>query len=103
MSESNMEQGHGDVPVVESDDFFINDLDEQSAEDSDDVLLEGINDISFAESEEDTGDLSAHEARTDSTNVSETHRHTRTLSRHKCTLADPNTGEPCNADFSRAG
>lgn len=23
--------------------------------------------------------------------------------RHKCTLVDPNTGEPCNADFSRAG
>lgn len=23
--------------------------------------------------------------------------------RHKCTLLDPNTGDPCNADFSRAG
>lgn len=98
-----MEQGRGGVPVTECDEFFINDLDEQSAEESDDILLEGINGMSFIESDEDTGALSVQEPKTDSTTAPKTHRHTRILSRHKCTLADPNTGEPCNADFSRAG
>lgn len=98
-----MEQGRGDVSVAECDELFINDPDEQSAEESDDLLLEGMNDMTFLESDEDTGDLSAQEIKADSTALSKAHRHTRTLSRHKCTLADPNTGEPCNADFSRAG
>lgn len=95
-----MEQGHNDALAAASGDFFINDLDEQSAEDSDDVLLDGLNDMSFRESDEE---LSAQDVQTDSTHVSKAHRDVRTLSRHKCTLADPNTGEPCNADFSRAG
>lgn len=98
-----MEQGRGDAPAVECDELFIHDLDELSAEESDELLLEGINGMSFLESDEDAGELSAQEVKPDSTTVSKAHRHSRTLSRHKCTLADPNTGEPCNADFSRAG
>lgn len=98
-----MEQGRGDESVAECDELFINDPDEQSAEESDDLLLESLHDMTFLESEDDAGDLSAQEVTTDSATLFKTHRHTRTLSRHKCTLADPNTGEPCNADFSRAG
>lgn len=98
-----MEQGCGDLSVAEDEELFLHDLDEQSAEESDDMLLEGMNDMSFAESDGDAGDLSAQGAKTDVTTAPKTHRHSRTLSRHKCTLADPNTGEPCNADFSRAG
>lgn len=92
------------MPVMESDGLFLNHLDEEPIEeDPDDILIEDMNEMSFKESDEDLEYMSSREAETVSGTASKPHRLPHTPSRHKCTLTDPHTGEPCNADFSRAG
>lgn len=74
-----------EVPVKELHDMFIEEQDDDSVDEHDDHFREEPELLSAA------------------TSTTPPRRPHDTSARHKCTLVDPNTGEPCNADFSRAG
>lgn len=66
-------------------------LDDVSAEESDEILDEEQDAVAFGQPQSSPIAMPRSRRQPDSS------------TRHKCTEVDPDTGEPCNADFSRAG
>lgn len=107
-----------EVPMDELHGMFIEDPDDSPVEDpgegpdnvepddedaDDEGLFQDLDDEGLAEDlhgDDQPGDVSS-----ESVQMSLTTRPRRTNSapRHPCTEVDPNTGEPCTFDFSRAG
>lgn len=71
--------------------MFIEEPDESPVEDLDDMQIEQPSEV--------PSEGSVHLSIT----APRSRRQPDSSPRHKCTLVDPNTGDPCNADFSRAG
>lgn len=68
-------------------------------EPDDESLVEDLDDMQI----EQPGEVSSEGSVQLSVAAPRSRRQLDSSPRHKCTLVDPNTGDPCNADFSRAG
>lgn len=77
------------MPAKELHEMFIEEYEDNTDEDQEDSTAE------------QPGDLSLHTMGQMPVTVEK--GSPDTASRHRCTLTDPNTGAPCNANFSRAG
>lgn len=104
--ESSPEKGHGEeldeepeLPVQALHDMFI----DEPADEPDDEL----DDVSVTESDavadEERGEVSFGPPLSSPITTPRSRRQPDSSPRHKCTEVDRDTGEPCNADFSRAG
>lgn len=76
---------------IELHEMFIEEPDESPGDDLDDMQIE------------QPSELPTEGPFQMSVTVPRPRRQPDSSARHKCTLVDPNTGDPCNADFSRAG
>lgn len=80
-----------DMFIDEPADEPHDELEDVSAEDSDEVPDEEQDAAAFGQPQSSSMAMPRSRRQPDSS------------TRHKCTEVDPDTGEPCNADFSRAG
>lgn len=88
-----------ELPVQSLHDMFIDEPADEPDDEPDNVSAEEWDEFP----DEERGAVPLGLPQSSHTAAPKSRRQPDSSSRHKCTEVDPDTGEPCNADFSRAG